>query len=187
LKDPKTSQGFIDRFLVTAEAYHIPAIIVFNKIEVYRKKEMDKLEELTDMYETIGYKILPMSIEKLEGIDEVSDQLKNKTTLMSGHSGVGKSTFINWLFPELSLKTQGVSDWSGKGLHTTTFAEMFDLPFGGKVIDTPGIRELGLLIFPGRNYLIIFLKCAIASRAASSITAFIWKSQLCYKRSGPGG
>ena len=145
LKDPKTSQGFIDRFLVTAEAYHIPAIIVFNKIDVYRKKEMDKLEELTDMYETIGYKILPMSIEKLEGINEVSDQLKNKTTLMSGHSGVGKSTFINWLFPELSLKTQGVSDWSGKGLHTTTFAEMFDLPFGGKVIDTPGIRELGLV------------------------------------------
>jgi ribosome biogenesis GTPase / thiamine phosphate phosphatase len=148
LKDPKTSQGFMDRFLVTAEAYHVPAIIVFNKVDVYRKKELDKLEELTDIYEEIGYKVMPVSLEKKLGSDELIALLEHKTTLLTGHSGVGKSTFINLLFPELALKTQGVSDWSGKGLHTTTFAEMFDLPGGGRIIDTPGIRELGLVDIP---------------------------------------
>ena len=86
-----------------------------------------------------------MSIEKGDGVEAVKSLLKDKVTLLSGHSGVGKSTFINAVFPELKLKTQDVSDWSGKGLHTTTFAEMFDLPTGGKIIDTPGIRELGLV------------------------------------------
>lgn len=145
LKDPKTSQGFIDRFLVTAEAYHIPAIIVFNKSDIYRKREKEKFEELKDMYEQIGYRVLSISVEKRMGLEEVEELMKNKTTLLSGHSGVGKSSFINTLFPELKLKTQDVSDWSGKGLHTTTFAEMFDLPVGGRIIDTPGIRELGLV------------------------------------------
>ncbi len=144
LKDPKTSTGFIDRFLVACEMYHLPAIIVFNKSDVYRKKELDKFKEIRNTYEAIGYKVLLTSILKKEGLKEVEQLLHNKTTLLSGHSGVGKSTFINALFPELSLKTQEVSGWSGKGLHTTTFAEMFDLPFGGKIIDTPGIRELGL-------------------------------------------
>jgi ribosome biogenesis GTPase / thiamine phosphate phosphatase len=145
LKDPKTSQGFIDRFLVTSEAYHVPAIVVFNKSDLYRKKEMEKFAELKDMYEKIGYKILSVSVEKNIGMEDVHNILKDKITLLSGHSGVGKSSFINSLFPELQLKTQDVSGWSGKGMHTTTFAEMFDLPFGGKVIDTPGIRELGLV------------------------------------------
>ncbi|HZG26784.1 MAG TPA: ribosome small subunit-dependent GTPase A [Chitinophagaceae bacterium] len=145
LKDPKTSQGFIDRFLVTAEAYHIPAIVIFNKEDLYKKKELDKLAEVRDMYEAIGYGVLSMSIEKNTGLENVTDLLKNKITLLSGHSGVGKSSFINKLFPELQLRIQDVSGWSGKGLHTTTFAEMFDLPFGGKIIDTPGIRELGLV------------------------------------------
>lgn len=145
LKDPKTSQGFIDRFLITAEAYHIPAIIVFNKADLYRKKEQEKFELLKDMYERTGYKILSVSVEKNIGLGTVNSLLQNKVTLLSGHSGVGKSSFINLLFPELRLKTQDVSGWSGKGLHTTTFAEMFDLPFGGKIIDTPGIRELGLV------------------------------------------
>ena len=144
LKDPKTSTGFIDRFLVACEMYHLPAIIVFNKSDVYRKKELDKFKEIKNTYEAIGYKVLLTSILKKEGLKEVEQLLHNKTTLLSGHSGVGKSTFINALFPELSLKTQEVSGWSGKGLHTTTFAEMFDLPFGGRIIDTPGIRELGL-------------------------------------------
>ena len=144
LKDPKTSTGFIDRFLVACEMYHLPAIIVFNKSDVYRKKELDKFQEIKNTYEAIGYKVLLTSILKKEGLKEVEQLLHKKTTLLSGHSGVGKSTFINALFPELSLKTQEVSGWSGKGLHTTTFAEMFDLPFGGKIIDTPGIRELGL-------------------------------------------
>lgn len=145
LKDPKTSQGFIDRFLVTCEAYHIPALIVFNKADLYRKKEQEQYEELKEMYSDIGYTTLLMSVPRGEGVEEVKNILKDKTTLMSGHSGVGKSTFINAIFPELKLKTQDVSGWSGKGMHTTTFAEMFDLSFGGRIIDTPGMREFGLV------------------------------------------
>lgn len=145
LKDPKTSQGFIDRFLVTCEAYHVPAILVFNKTDVYRKKELDKLEELTEVYSAIGYKVFAMSVEKETGLEEVKAELSDRITLMSGHSGVGKSTFINHIFPGMSLKTQDVSGWSGKGMHTTTFAEMFDLPGGGKIIDTPGMREFGIV------------------------------------------
>jgi ribosome biogenesis GTPase len=148
LKDPKTSQGFIDRFLVTSEAYHIPSIIVFNKSDLHRKKEDEKFMELKNMYEAIGYTVKAMSIEKNTGVEEVKGLLKNKVTLLSGHSGVGKSSFINAVFPEMKLKTQDVSGWSGKGLHTTTFAEMFDLPEssgGGQVIDTPGLREFALM------------------------------------------
>ena len=145
LKDPKTSLGFIDRFLITSEAYHVPSIIVFNKSDLYKEKEQEKFNEIKEMYEAIGYKIQLMSIEGNKGVEEVKDLLKDKTTLLSGHSGVGKSSFINIVFPELRLKTQDVSGWSGKGLHTTTFAEMFNLSFGGRVIDTPGIRELGLV------------------------------------------
>jgi len=145
LKDPKTSTGFIDRFLITSEAYHIPSIIVFNKIDLYKKKETEKFEEVKSMYEAVGYTVMGMSMESNTGVAEVIALLKNKTTLLSGHSGVGKSSFINSIFPELQLRTQDVSGWSGKGLHTTTFAEMFNLPQGGRVIDTPGIRELGLV------------------------------------------
>ena len=148
LKDPKTSFGFIDRFLITSEAYRVPAIIVFNKADLYKEKEQEKFELAKKNYEAIGYKIMLMSIEKNIGTAEVKDLLKNKTTLLSGHSGVGKSTFINYVFPNLTLKTLAVSDWSGKGMHTTTFAEMFDLPFGGSIIDTPGIREMGLVDVP---------------------------------------
>ncbi len=148
LKDPKTSVGFMDRFLVTGEAYHVPSIIVFNKSDLYWQKEMDRFEEVKEMYESIGYRVQSMSIEKNEGVEEVKELLKNKTTLLSGHSGVGKSSFINIIFPGMRLKTQDVSGWSGKGLHTTTFAEMFNLSFGGSVIDTPGIRELGLVDIP---------------------------------------
>lgn len=145
LRDPKTSTGFMDRFLIACEMYHLPAIIVFNKADVYRKKELEKFEELKLVYEAIGYKVLLASIANNEGVDEIKSLLKDRTTLLSGHSGVGKSTFINAVFPQLDLRTQEVSDWSGKGMHTTTFAEMFDLPFGGRIIDTPGIRELGLV------------------------------------------
>lgn len=145
LKEPRTSQGFIDRFLVACEAYHVPAIIVFNKSDVYREKEMLKFEVMKAMYENIGYKVLLMSLNEKKGLDELKGILKDKVSLLSGHSGVGKSTFINIILPDLALKTQDVSGWSGKGLHTTTFAEMFDLPYGGKIIDTPGIREFGLV------------------------------------------
>ena len=145
LKDPKTSFGFIDRFLVISEAYHVPAIILFNKADLYKKKELEKFELAKSIYEPIGYSVKLISIEKIIGVDEVKNLLKEKTTLLSGHSGVGKSTFINYIFPDLRLKTKEVSGWSGKGMHTTTFAEMFDLPFGGKIIDTPGIREMGIV------------------------------------------
>jgi ribosome biogenesis GTPase / thiamine phosphate phosphatase len=148
LKDPKTSFGFIDRFLITSEAYRVPAIIVFNKADLYKEKEQEKFELAKKNYEAIGYKIMLMSIEKNIGTADVKELLKDKITLLSGHSGVGKSTFINYVFPDLSLKTLAVSDWSGKGMHTTTFAEMFDLPFGGSIIDTPGIREMGLVDVP---------------------------------------
>jgi ribosome biogenesis GTPase len=145
IKDPKTSQGFIDRFLVSSEAFHVPAIIVFNKADVYKTKELARFNELKDIYEGVGYKVILASVVNGEGIEEVKEMLVNKTTLLSGHSGVGKSSLINAIFPQLSLKTKEVSEWSGKGMHTTTFAEMFDLPLGGKVIDTPGVREFGLV------------------------------------------
>jgi ribosome biogenesis GTPase / thiamine phosphate phosphatase len=152
LKEPKTSSGFIDRFLVTCEAYHVPAIIVFNKVDVYRSKEMERLESWKAMYEAIGYTVIAISVKDNIGVEEVRKLLENKVTLMSGHSGVGKSSFINVVFPELGLRTKEVSSWSGKGLHTTTFAEMFDLPSAaagkGKIIDTPGLREFGLVDIP---------------------------------------
>lgn len=145
LKEPRTSQGFIDRFLVACEAYHVPAIIAFNKADLYRKKEMQRYEEWKEMYEDVGYKVTLCSNKDQSGLEEIKTLLKDKTTLLSGHSGVGKSSFINYLLPHLNLKTQDVSGWSGKGIHTTTFAEMFDLPFGGRIIDTPGMREFGLV------------------------------------------
>jgi ribosome biogenesis GTPase len=145
LRSPRTSQGFIDRFLITAEAYHVPAILVFNKSDLYRDKELEQLAEWKSMYEAVGYPVCAMSIETGEGVDVVKALLKDHCTLLSGHSGVGKSSFINQAVPELQLRTQDVSGWSGKGLHTTTFAEMFDLESGGRIIDTPGIRELGLV------------------------------------------
>jgi ribosome biogenesis GTPase / thiamine phosphate phosphatase len=145
LREPRTSLGFIDRFLITSEAYQIPAIIVINKMDNLREKEKQQLVRLKEIYETAGYSIMETSMETLAGVEALKERLKDKTTLFSGHSGVGKSTFINLLFPERMQKTKEVSEWSGKGLHTTTFAEMFDLPFGGRVIDTPGLREFGLV------------------------------------------
>ena len=145
LRDPKTSQGFMDRFLVACESYHIPAIIVFNKADIYRTKEMVIFEELKAVYEAIGYKVILASVQENIGVAEIKSLLKDKTSLLSGHSGVGKSTFINAVFPDFNLRTAEVSDWSGKGMHTTTFAEMFDLDFGGRIIDTPGLREFGIV------------------------------------------
>ncbi len=145
LKEPKTSQGFIDRFLVASEAYHVPPVLVFNKADLYRKKEMEKFEQWKEMYEAVHYKVFLTCAESGDGLDAIMDILKNKLTLLSGHSGVGKSTFLNMIIPELKIRTKEVSGWSGKGVHTTTFAEMFDLPFEGKVIDTPGIREFGVI------------------------------------------
>lgn len=145
LKEPKTSQGFIDRFLVASEMYHVVPVIVFNKSDLYKTKELGKYEQWKAMYEAAGYKVLLASAEKNEGIEALNEVLKNKTTLLSGHSGVGKSSLLNVLLPGMNRKVQDVSGWSGKGQHTTTFAEMFDLPGGGRIIDTPGMREFGLV------------------------------------------
>jgi ribosome biogenesis GTPase / thiamine phosphate phosphatase len=145
LKDPRTSQGFVDRWLVTCEAYRVPAVLLFNKTDLYRNKEEERFQAWKEMYTAIGYRIIRMSVAIGEGLDEVKRLLRDKISLLSGHSGVGKSSFLNALFPGLGLKTQDVSGWSGKGIHTTTFAEMFDLPEGGHIIDTPGMREFGLV------------------------------------------
>ncbi|HEY0042574.1 MAG TPA: ribosome small subunit-dependent GTPase A, partial [Flavisolibacter sp.] len=128
IKDPRTSQGFIDRFLVASEMYHVPAIVVFNKTDVYKEKEWKEFERMKTIYEGVGYKVFPISIKEGKGINEVKEMLKNKVTLISGHSGVGKSSFINAVIPDSKIKTKDVSGWSGKGQHTTTFAEMYDLP-----------------------------------------------------------
>lgn len=145
LKDPRTSQGFIDRFLVACEMYHVPAIIVFNKSDLYKEKEMALYNYYAEIYESIGYKVFRISLVSNEGLEPLKEILRDKTTLISGHSGVGKSSFINAVLPGSVIKTKDVSGWSGKGMHTTTFAEMYDLPEGGRIIDTPGMREFGLV------------------------------------------
>ncbi len=145
LREPRTSTGFMDRFLVSAEAFHVPAILVFNKWDVYKQKETTLFEYLKKIYTDIGYTVVRLSMQTREGLEELNGLLRDKTTLLSGHSGVGKSTFINAILPGSGLRTTEVSQWSGKGMHTTTFAEMFDLPFDGHLIDTPGIREFGLI------------------------------------------
>lgn len=145
LKNPKTSNGFIDRFLVTAEAYHVPAILVFNKIDLYKEKELALLAHYTKLYLSIGYQVFHISVETNEGVDDLIQALDGKTTLVSGHSGVGKSSFLNLLDKKLALKTLEVSSWSGKGMHSTTFAEMYDITENTKVIDTPGMREFALV------------------------------------------
>lgn len=142
IAQPKLKQGFIDRFLLMTEPHTIPTIIVFNKADVYEEKDLATYEMLKELYEEIGYKtILTSSVSGL-GIEELKAALKDKTTLISGQSGVGKSTSINALQPDLDLQTLEISDYTGKGQHTTTFAEMHPLDFGGYVIDTPGIKTL---------------------------------------------
>ena len=145
IKDPRTSNGFMDRFLVAAEAYHVPAILLINKQDAWKEKDKAKFEEWSAIYSQIGYQIMAVSVQQGTGMDGLHALLKNKTTLVSGHSGVGKSSLLNALIPGFTLRTKEVSGWSGKGMHTTTFAEMFDLPDGGRIIDTPGIREFGIV------------------------------------------
>jgi len=143
---PRTSFGFIDRLLVTAEAYSIPAMVVLNKIDLCKAAE-DKalLKEYISVYESIGYPVLRVSAEKGKGLEALRDVMRNKVTLVTGHSGVGKSTLINALCPDLDLRVGDISDVHSKGKHTTTFAEMFPLEGGGMLIDTPGIKEFGLI------------------------------------------
>lgn len=148
LAEPRTSFGFIDRFLVTAEAYHIPTVLVFNKIDIYSEEDLSFLGEVQEMYERIGYKGIRVSALHNEHIDDIRNIIGGRISLLSGHSGVGKSTLINHLVPGLNLRTSEISDSSSKGVHTTTFAEMHPLPDGGYIIDSPGIRELGVVKIP---------------------------------------
>ncbi len=140
---PETSTVFIDRFLASAEAYRVPVTLLFNKIDRYNEDEYRLLQELTKLYSSIGYPCFSISAKKQTGIDDVREALKGKITLFSGNSGVGKSTLINTLLPDLNLKTGEISDAHNTGMHTTTFSEMFEFESNGYIIDTPGIKGFG--------------------------------------------
>ena len=145
INNPPTLTTFIDRFLVTAQAYSIKVILVFNKIDSYKEEEKGEIAYLKDIYETIGYTCIEVSAIKNINLDTIKSLMKGKTSLFSGHSGVGKTTLLNALEPGLNLKTKQISDQHQQGQHTTTFAEMFDLSFNAKIIDTPGIKGFGVV------------------------------------------
>jgi ribosome biogenesis GTPase len=140
---PETSTVFIDRFLAVAEAYRVPACLVFNKTDRYSGDELAFLDALRGLYSYIGYPVFGISALNAENLDELKDYLKDKTTLIAGNSGVGKSTLINAIAPYTAVKTGDISEYHNKGMHTTTFSEMFELEEGGRIIDTPGIKGFG--------------------------------------------
>ncbi len=143
--NPVTTTSFIDRFLVTAAAYHIECVLLFNKSDAYDQDAMDQAKYLAALYRSIGYECIGISAKTGKNVDKVKALMTDKTSLFSGHSGVGKSTLVNALAPELDLRTAEISLQHAQGQHTTTFAEMFDLPFGGRIIDTPGIKGFGVV------------------------------------------
>jgi ribosome biogenesis GTPase len=142
---PETPVEFIDRFLITAEAYRIPASIIINKTDIYGQEEKERMEYLVSVYESIGYKCYRLSVVNDSGTDIIRDNLKDRVTLLAGNSGVGKSSLLNKLDPSLNLKTEEVSEAHRQGKHVTTFPEMHRMPFGGFVIDSPGIRGFGVV------------------------------------------
>ena len=152
LSKPRTSTGFIDRFLVTAEAYHIPAAILFNKCDLITGPELSRLDELITLYSSLGYSCIRTSALTGAGKEEAVALLKDKVSLISGHSGVGKTALINSIEPGLMRKVGEISGYHNKGKHTTTFAEMLPLSFGGFVIDTSGIKEFGLVHFDRQEF-----------------------------------
>ena len=145
IKEPKTFTSFIDRFLVTAEAYRIKTIILFNKIDLYSPNEIKELEILREVYSNIGYDCFKISAKKKDTLKSIIDLMKDKTNMFSGNSGVGKSTLINTLFPKLKLKTIEISNTHKQGKHATTFSEMHDLNDGIKIVDTPGVKSFGIV------------------------------------------
>lgn len=140
---PETSTTFIDRFLASAEAYRVPVKLIFNKIDTYNEEEKSYLEALIHLYTNIGYPCFKVSAKQQIGIEAINNELEGKITLLSGHSGVGKSTLINAILPDATAKTGEISSVHKKGMHTTTFSEMFELPQNGYLIDTPGIKGFG--------------------------------------------
>ena len=145
INNPITTTSFIDRLLVTAEAYGIEAILVFNKVDTFDEATLDEQLYLQHVYTEIGYQCIRVSAAEGKGLDKLKDLMRDKVSMFTGHSGVGKSTLVNALEPSLNLKTKQISDQHQQGQHTTTFAEMFDLAFGAKIIDTPGIRGFGIV------------------------------------------
>jgi len=144
IKNPKTYTVFIDRFLATAEAYDIPAVLLFNKIDSYTDDELLEVKYMAALYRDIGYTCIGISAKTGKSVDKVRELMIGKTSMFSGNSGVGKSTLINTLEPQLNIKTTEISEQHSQGQHTTTFAEMFDLSFNARIIDTPGIRGFGI-------------------------------------------
>lgn len=145
LTKPITSNVFIDRFLLSAEMFKIKAGIIFNKIDIYKQTELDKMQHLTDIYQKIGYNCLTVSAKESIGLDELKENLKDKVNLFSGNSGVGKSSLINAIDKRYNIKTQEISKYHQAGMHTTTYPQMYELEFGGYIIDTAGIRGFGLI------------------------------------------
>ena len=145
IDNPPTSTSFIDRFLVTAEAYQVNTILLFNKVDTYEEQTLDEVRYLAHIYRKIGYKCIGISAETGKNIDQVKALMIDKVSMFAGHSGVGKSTLVNAIEPGLDLKTKSISSQHSQGQHTTTFAEMFDLSFQAKIIDTPGIKGFGIV------------------------------------------
>ncbi len=142
---PETPLEFIDRFLISAEAYRIPAIIIINKTDLYGQEEIAKVEAITAIYSRIGYECIPVSVVRSDGLEKLKSMMKDRITLVSGNSGVGKTSLLNSFDPSLKLKTGKISDYHKQGKHITTFPEMHMMPYGGFVIDTPGIRGFGVV------------------------------------------
>lgn len=145
VSEPRTSLGFIDRFLVAAEGFRIPTCIVINKMDLYSDVELELAEEYTNLYKSIGYEVIHTSVVEGRGMEELKLRMQDKVSLLSGHSGVGKSAIVNYIQPDLQVKIGEISRVHNKGKHTTTFAQMFPLDMGGYIIDTPGIKEFGLI------------------------------------------
>jgi ribosome biogenesis GTPase / thiamine phosphate phosphatase len=161
---PETPVEFIDRFLITAEAYRIPAAIIINKTDLYGEAELEKMDYLSSMYSRIGYDCFPLSLTTMAGLEDIKSGMKDKITLISGNSGVGKTTLLNNFDPSLALKTGEISDYHKQGKHITTFPEMHRMPFGGFVIDTPGIRGFGVVDMQKNEIYHFFREIFLTSR-----------------------